>query len=179
VGHKPDRDERHYAYAVWLHNVGSRQYSATMKEYHRKQEMLARTVDVVRPGEAGSEHLHAVKGERTDTGRHHGERWRQATDGGWFSYEMTVLPEQPMTLLCTWWGGEKRFRTFDILIDDKRFATQTLMLNKPGEFFDVEYKIPPELTRRKRKVILRFQAYPGNTAGGLYGCAILEPAKQP
>jgi DUF1680 family protein len=174
---KPDRDERRYAYAVWLHNVGSPQYSETMRQYHAKKQLLARTVDAVRPGNTGSERAHTVKGENTNTGRHHGERWRQAGDGGWFSYEMAVLAEEPMTLLCTWWGDEKRFRTFDILIDDERIATQTLMRNKPGEFFDVKYDIPPALTAGKRKVVVRFQAHPGNTAGGLYGCAILKPPR--
>ena len=178
AAHKPDREERQYAYAIWLHKVGSQQYSEVMKEYFRRQELLARVVDSVRPGNIQSERAHAVKGENTNTGRHEGERWRQAKDGGWFSYEMKVLPDRLMTLICTWWGDEKRLRTFDILIDGERVATQTLKRNKPKEFFDVEYKIPPELTRGKRKVVLRFQAHPGNTAGGLYGCMVLEPEKQ-
>ena len=87
---------------------------------------------------------------------------------------MKVLPDRPMTLLCTYWGDEGGRRTFDILVDGEKIATQTLLHNEPGEFFDVEYPIPPKLTSGKTTVTVRFQAHPANSAGGGVGCEILK-----
>ncbi|MHC4176008.1 MAG: beta-L-arabinofuranosidase domain-containing protein [Planctomycetota bacterium] len=174
---KPDRAERRHAYTVWLPSKGSRLYSQNVKQYREKQELTGRTVDSVRPADRRSERGHAVLGEQTTTGRHQGKGWRLAADGGWFSYEMRVLPDQPMSLLCTWWGGESGQRIFDILIDRQRIATQKLLRNKPGEFFEVRYGIPLSLTYGKRKVTVRFQGHPGNTAGGLFACLMLEPGR--
>ena len=61
--------------------------------------------------------------------------------GGWFSYDLKVLPDKPMVLLAKYWGSDTG-RTFDILIDGARIATQTVNVNFPGDFFEVEYKIP-------------------------------------
>jgi hypothetical protein len=36
----------------------------------------------------------------------------------------------------------------------------------------VAYKIPPELTRTKQKVTVKFQAQSGGVAGGVYGCVM-------
>ena len=140
----------------------------------REKELAARTADRVKIGDEDSEKAHGLKGQATAAGRHLGRSWRHA-GGGWFSYELKVLPGRPMTLMCTYWGDETGRRTFDVMVDDKKIATQTLAHDRPGEFFDVEYRVPPELTAEKRKVTVKFQAQPGNTAGGVFGCAMLGP----
>lgn len=127
-------------------------------------------VDQVEIGNAEAEKKHNLKEEgRVQSGTHAGKAWRHARDGGSFSYDMKVLPDAPMTLVCTYWGSDKR-RTFDILVDGKKVATQTVNNNKPNEFFEVEYKIPAELTQKKDKVTVKFQAQPSGVAGGVFGC---------
>jgi hypothetical protein len=115
-----------------------------------------------------------VTGEHTSAGEFNGRKYRHATNGGWFSFEMKVLPEEPMELLCTYWGSDRRQRLFDILVDGTRVATQTLNDGRPGEFFDVTYPIPRELTRGKEKVTVRLQAHPDKWAGGLFGCRVMK-----
>jgi len=130
-------------------------------------------VDHVEIGDARSEREHNLQGDKTGAGTHLGRRWRHAT-GGWFRYDLKVLPDRPMILMCTWWGDEGGNRTFDILVNGTKIGTQTLLHNRPGEFFDVEYQIPPSLTRDKEKVTVEFKAHPDSTAGGIFGCAILK-----
>ena len=79
-----------------------------------------------------------------------GPWYRRAERGGWFSFDMKALPDRPMELLCTYWGSEGGI-TFDILVDEKRIATQSLTAERPDEYFDVTYAIPGELTRGKVK----------------------------
>ena len=129
-------------------------------------------IDRVEIGNAEAEKKHNLKEEgRVQSGIYSGKAWRHARDGGSFSYDMKVLPDAPMTLVCTYWGSDKR-RTFDILVDGKKVATQTVNNNKRNEFFEVEYKIPAESTRKKDRVTVKFQAQPSGVAGGVYGCVI-------
>ena len=51
-------------------------------------------------------------------------------------------------LVCTYWGGDPD-RAFDILIDGAVLATQTVNHDRPGQFLDVEYTIPAELTKAR------------------------------
>ena len=78
-----------------------------------------------------------------------------------------------MVLLCTYWGDDVG-RTFKIMVDGKEIAVQNLDRNVPGAFFDQEYPVPPELTRGKSKVVVRFEGLPGKMAGGVFGLAMLK-----
>jgi hypothetical protein len=55
-----------------------------------------------------------------------------------------------------------------------KIATQSLQNDKPGQFFEVTYPIPQDLTRGKTRITIRFQAQPGNTAGGFYGLRVIR-----
>ena len=83
---------------------------------------------------------------------------------------MAVSPDKPVDLVCTYWGSDVGLREFDILADDEVVATESLNNPAPGEFVDIAYPLPRELTAGKERMTVRLQAKPGNTAGGLFGC---------
>lgn len=94
---------------------------------------------------------------------------------------MKTLPNEPMALLCTYsyWGGKAQPWTFDIVVDDTKIAAQTLDQERADRFFDVKYAIPPELTRGKSSVVVKFAATPGQAAtgaflGGVFDCVMLK-----
>jgi hypothetical protein len=149
-------------------------YAQFRAELKRLRTLKARTIDILQIGGAQPEKDHNVTGEHTEAGEFNGRKFRHATDGGWFSIEMNVLPDEPVGLLCTYWGSDYRRRTFDILIDGTKIATQSLNDNPRSEFFEVTHPIPPELTRGKQKVTVRFQAHPDQWAGGLFGCRTIR-----
>jgi hypothetical protein len=128
----------------------------------------ARIVDIVRPGEQQSEIDHHVQGEKSGPVDALGSKLRHAFDGGWFSYEVKVDGSAPNELVCHWWGDEQGERNFDILVDGVKIASQKLLHNHPGDFWDASYTIPVELTRSKEKIVVKFAAQPGNYAGGLF-----------
>jgi hypothetical protein len=142
-------------------------------ELERAKELRARTVDLVQVGEDASERAHQFKGEKTAAGLHIDRRWRHAADGGWFSYELKVLPDKPLELLVAYWGSDGGGREFDILVDGTKLATQKLQNNRPGEFYDQTDPVLPELTKGKEKVTVRFQGLPGKTAGGIFDLRII------
>ncbi|MBC7328382.1 glycoside hydrolase family 127 protein [bacterium] len=146
-------------------------------EEERMREIEARVFDRVVIGDEASEKEHHLQGERTESGSFGGKRWRHAVAGGWFSYELKVEPSSPMQLAVTYWGSDVGARVFDILIDGMKIATQQLNNNKPGRFFVEIYDLPPELTRGKEKVTVRFQAHPGCLAGGIFDLRTLRKEK--
>jgi hypothetical protein len=126
--------------------------------------------------DARLERAHSQQGETTYSGTAFGRRWRDARGGGWFSYDMKAPPGEAVCLIVTYWGGDSGNRTFDILVDGEKIATQKLTARRPGKFMDVTYAVPPALAAGKEKVTVRFQAHPGKIAGGVFGCRIVRSA---
>jgi len=165
--------ERYGVYWV-ITTEGSARHREILAAEEARRQREARIVDRVIPGDAGNEAAHNLQGKDTMSGPLGGKSWRHATSGGWWSWDLKVLPDTPMTLACTYWGDDVPPRTFDVLIDGRVIATQSLNRSKPGEFFDVEYAIPPEMTRGKEKVTVRFAPHEGNLAGGVFECVMLR-----
>ena len=69
---------------------------------------------------------------RQATGDFGNRKWRHAEDGGFFRYVLKVLPHQPQELSVTYWGSERGRRSFDILIDGKKLATERLRTTGPS-----------------------------------------------
>jgi DUF1680 family protein len=170
---------RHYV--VYWDQLTPAQWQSKQDEYAaelvRQKAIDARTVDRIKLGDGGDERGHSVQGEKTASGDFNGRTWRHATDGGWFSYTLKVLADQPQELLVTYWGSDSGGREFDILVDGQKIATQKLENNRPGQFYDEVYPLAKEVTQGKTRVTVKFQAQPSKTAGGIFGCAILKRAK--
>jgi len=154
---------------------GSPRHQQILAQEEAKRRREARMVDQVVIGDAASETAHHLQGENTQSGPFGGRHWRHCGDGGYFSYDLKVEPEGPMTLAVTYWGSDVPPRKFDVLVDGQVVATQELNRNRPNEFFEVEYPLPLERTQGRDKITVRFQPHPGNLAGGVFGLAILRP----
>ena len=93
-------------YTVYMDLFTQEQWAKRKAEYQaqleRQAEMEARTVDVLRIGEMQPERDHNQQGQNTRTGEYGGKRWRDADNGGWFSFDMKVLPDAPVDLQVTY-----------------------------------------------------------------------------
>ncbi len=162
-------DDRYALY--WrVYQRGSKAHADYLAEDQQRKEKLRRTVDTVKViSNIESEYLHKLESEHSSASQYMGRHWRNTSEGGWFSYELAVLADVPMTLSVTYWGSEDG-RTFDIFVEDSRIARQTLNINHPGEFFDVTYDIPIELTRDKDRVRVKFEG----SVGMVFDCTMLK-----
>jgi hypothetical protein len=156
-------------FAVRWHYHGARTVLATADA---PPAPASRIVDQVTVPDGEEDHDFEGRVERASVIA--GKKGRRSLRGGYFSYSMKVLPQEPMSLNCVYWGGEPKGRYFDIAIDNQVIATQKLDHNVPNKFFGVEYKIPAALTRGKTRVTVVFQARPAWTAGTVYGCQTLK-----
>ena len=77
------------------------------------------------------------------------------------------------SLLFTYLGDDKD-RVFDILVNGVKIATQQLNGGITGRFYDVEYVLSDELLKENKMISVRVQAYPGKTAGRIFGCRTIK-----
>jgi DUF1680 family protein len=150
--------------------------AAFLAEQARQKDLAARSVDVMHLGEMQPERDHKLTSEISYPLVYRGRNGRDARTGGFFEFTMAVKPG-PLVLQATYWGDE-RTRSFDILIDNQRIATQTLAADRPGQFFDVDYPVPAALTKGKAQVRVRFVPHDKNTAGPVFGVRMFT-AKPP
>jgi DUF1680 family protein len=163
-------DARYMMYWMALSNAGYRTYLDSIAVVEKqKLDLQKRTVDFVAPGEQQPEADHYMEKQNSNTGNYLDEFWRDARNGGYFSYRLTTNNEKNLSLIVRYWGNERGNRKFDIYIDDAKLITE----NTEGKwnqqkFREVEYDIPAAMITGKERVRIKFQALPGNTAGAVY-----------
>ena len=143
-------------------------------ERKAEEELNARTLDVMRLGEMQPEREHDLKGEQTNTGSVNGMRWRDATNGGWFSFTMNTKNAQAAELQCSYIGKDGEGREFEILVDGQKIATEKLSVKTAPGIYALNYAIPAGLLNGKQYITVKFQALPGKTAGGVFGCRLYK-----
>jgi hypothetical protein len=133
----------------------------------QRQALQSRTIDQVRVGEKQDEDNHRMQGEKTAN-----EGGRVAKEGGWFSWEMKVIPDQSQELhikYCyTWSAGP-----FDILVDNEKLATVQLTSERNLSHTTI-YRLPDKVTQAKEKVIIKFQATPRSSTANIVDCRIVK-----
>jgi DUF1680 family protein len=151
-----------------------REEAAFLAEQARARDLAARSVDTMHLGEMQPERDHGLTSEISYPLSYRGRNGRDARSGGYFEFAMKTRPG-PLILQASYWGDE-RARDFDILVDNVKIATQHLEADQPGKFFDVDYPIPPALTKGKASVKIRFLPHDKSAAGPVFGARLMTTA---
>jgi len=169
-------DARYMMYWMALTNSGYKSYTDSISNIEmEKMELQKRTTDAVAPGEQQPEVDHAMERQYSSTGNNMNEFWREARDGGFFSYKLGTNKETGLSLLVRYWGAENGNRSFDIYIDDQKLITENISDKwKQNRFQNVEYPIPATMLTGKEFVRVKFQATTGNTAGKVYNVRLVR-----
>ena len=118
--------------------------------------------------------IHNFKGDSVYVEEFKDRKARTANRGGWFSFDMRVMKGQPMALVAEYWGGFTGSKTFDILVDGQRIATENISSKADGKFIDVQYDIPEEYTANASVIHVKFQPHVGHRAGPLFGIRTIK-----
>lgn len=137
-----------------------------------RAEREAATIDSVAVGEQQPEVEHDFKGNGTKTGFHEGRRWR---NGQMLQYTFNTRGEKAANLVVTYWGGDND-STFDIFANGTLLTTERLRNQRPGEFIEKRYPIPPGVlsSATNNRMSIRFVAKQG-VAGGLFEVRLMRP----
>lgn len=154
-----------------------KEQTAYKEELKRLQELEKITVDYIALGEMQPERDHNLQGNSIGNGVFNKKKWRAAWNDGWFSFDLKVLPDKPMTLIVMYWGGETPEKRFTLSVDGEVLAVQKTHNDKPGSFFEVPYPIPAEWTAGKEKITVRFEGKPTWT-GAVYNARIIQSQKK-
>jgi hypothetical protein len=164
-------------YSVYWDLFDESAWIAREEEYRaelgRMIKIREATIDFVQPGEMQPERNHNFKGEKTTPGRFK-ERPNRESRSGWFSFDMKVNPYTSSALIAEYWGGFPGAKTFDILVNDRLIATENTSGIKDGQFVNIQYDIPEEISGGRSKVTVKFMAHPGNTAGPVFSVRTIK-----
>ena len=150
-------------------------YELLAREEQERLALEARTVDQIATGEQQPDQNHNARGESSNVGVYQNTYYRDANQGGWFSYDMSTLGVDTLVLRATYWGYESGNRTFDILVEGDTIARENLAGKwNISEFRSVDYEIPVALTAGKSSIRVCFDALEGHTAGGLFHLRLMS-----
>ncbi len=128
-------------------------------ELARQKALEARTVDKILIGHPQSERDHNLQGEETTARDWRERKMRVARNGGWFSYDIKMIPGQAQELSVIYMGGYRGNRVFDVLIDGRKIATERLQETQRRRTYDQVYPIPLDLIESKDKITVKFQTH--------------------
>jgi len=171
-------DSRYEIYWLALNEEGYKEYLDSLSAIETARIALeARTIDSVAPGEQQPEADHRMESNRSNSGVTNDVFYRDATGGGYFSYELdTDGITEGISLYVKYWGvGEWATRKFDIYIDDQLLLSEDNTGRwMQSQFKAVEYPVPAPVLEGKETIRVKFQALPGATVGGVYDIRVLK-----
>jgi len=173
-------DARYMMYWMTLTDTQYRHYLDSIASAEaEKLALQKRTVDFVAPGEQQPEADHFIQSQNSNTGNQENEFWRDARDGGYFSYSLNTGRQTGLELILRYWGNEWGSRAFDIYIDDKKLVSEDNTGRwHQSKFYDIHYSIPDDLVNGKDHVRIKFQSLPKNTAGAVYYIRLVKDEKK-
>jgi hypothetical protein len=170
-------DARYMMYWPALSEQGYKEYQEGIARAEKERQALeARTVDKVQPGEQQPETDHRMETDRSFTGNTNDVFFRDARNGGSFSYLMRTDGLTGLALRLKFWGvGEWKTHEFDIFIDDVLLTS----VNNTGKYRISEFKyetfpIPAEMLQGKTEIRVKFVAKPGKQVGEIYGVRLVK-----
>ena len=170
-------DARYMIYWLALSEDSYKSYLDDLaRQEQERQELEARTIDKVQPGEQQPETDHKMETDRSQTGNTNDVFWRDANDGHYFSYLMQTGGQTDLSLRLKYWGvGEWKSHEFDILVDDVLVKE----VNNTGKYRISEFKyetypVPEELLKGKTQVRVKFVAKPHKQIGEIYEVRLVK-----
>jgi uncharacterized protein len=168
-------DRRYSVYFDLFNEKGWDKFQAEYKAKQEQQKKIERmTIDFFQVGEMQPERNHKFKSEKCWVNEFKNRKYREADRGGWFSFDMGVYAGEPMALVLEYWGGFPGSRTFDIFVNDTKFATENLSDAKPGEYFNKIYELPDKLTVGGGKINVKVVPHQGHRAGPVFSIRTMK-----
>jgi DUF1680 family protein len=158
----------------------------TQEEWNREEQIYKDTLEAnrlleehtvvfVQTGEMQPERDYEFKGDNSQIGIIAGRKYREAWLNGWFSYQIDVLPTDPVDLVLTYSMVQEPVNQYDILIDGHKLDDVGVVIaEEMNRFVQVSYSIPVEWTMGKRKVTLKFQSKIDRKIAKVFGVRLIK-----
>ncbi len=158
---KPFYEIHDARYMMYWWNLSTEKYEKVQdsmaNEEQQRMVLESRTLDGVSPGEQQPEADHAMENSKSSSGNFRNEFWRNANEGGFFSYELNSQQEEDLSLFVRIWVDEEaKTKTGGIIyIDDEELTKIKLDEFEESGFHNIEYNIPRNLIENKEIIVLK------------------------
>ena len=166
-------------YAVYWDMYSPTEWTKREADYRARAEkqkkLEAATVAFAQPGQMQAERDANQQGEESSPVQVENHFGRTAAK--WFSFDLPVSPDHPLTLIVTYSNENRGPGTCDVLIDGKKVGEQAGVRRTPEQdirFFDVEYRIPDDSIADKKKVTVRFEMTNGRSTPSVFGVRLVR-----
>ncbi|MGG1672580.1 beta-L-arabinofuranosidase domain-containing protein [Paenibacillus sp. NRS-1783] len=167
------------SYTVYWDLFSKEEWASTEAEYRTalayQLELERRTVDAVQPAEMQPERDHAFTGEHVSLGSIYNRKYRDTWPGGWFSFVMKVLPDEPVQLAVTYLkDSDRSHRDFDITAEGQILGEGKLESEEMNKFETFAYELPLSVTAQKDEVTIQFTAHPQGKVAKVAGLRVIR-----
>ncbi len=156
--------------ALYFKRMDSQAWATEAARRQRDQAehaaLLASAVDMIQFGDEASEKAHKLSSDTSFGGAYRRQKCRDVRGKGFVEFEMKGS-DKPLALRLRFWGSDKG--RFNILVDGKLAVEVKVERGQVIDFVDHDYPLPPDLTKGKARLRLRFDPQHGDTAGPLFG----------
>jgi hypothetical protein len=112
------------------------------------------------------------QGVETSVIRSDGRSGRRAIQ--WFSYDLPVNGQTMVTLVATYNSDQRRPRSFDVIVDGQKLASESQPQSSVSKFYEKEYVIPADVMRHKEQLTVRFEATNGLEVTPVFGVRLIS-----
>ena len=171
-------DSRYMLYWLALSSDGYKEYIDNLaKEEKARMELEASTTDKVQPGEQQPESDHFMEADETSTrGITNDVPFRDARNGGSFSYLMQTKGRTDLSVRIRYWGQDEwRTCEYDLYVDDTLVTSVNNSRKWRSSQWKYEtYKIPASALKGKKQVRVKFVAKPNRQVGEIYEVRLVK-----
>jgi len=170
-------DARYMMYWLALDRNGYRQYIDDLAKAEAERQALEdRTVDKVQPGEQQPEVDHQMESNGSRPGNTNGIFFRDARNGGSFSYLMKTGGETGLSVMVKYWGQDEwKTCEYDLYADDVLVkSVNNTKKWRTSQFKTETYGIPASALEGKTEVRIKFVAKPGRQIGEIYEVRLVK-----
>jgi uncharacterized protein len=167
-------------YAVYLdlytHETWARKLAELANEKTKQRELEAATIAYYAPGDPQQDEAFNPQGEGITRDREFPRLGLRAKK--WFSFELPVESSRPAALVVTYHSEERAKRSFEVFVDGERVGAGTILRSPrgsaSGNFYDINYKIPADVAKDKKKLTVRFQSANGDETATVFGIRLVD-----
>jgi len=159
-------------YSVYWDMYTPEEWKNVQAEYEaekaKKAELELKTIDLFRLGEMQPERNHSFESNNVWVNELKTKKFREIDRGGWMSFKMKTIKNQPIALVFEYWGGYSGSKTFDILVEGQVIATENISKFGKSKFIDVAYEVPENLIKNKENFDVKIVPHKGHRGGPIF-----------
>lgn len=171
-------DSRYMLYWLALSADSYKEYIDNLaREEKERMDLEARTTDKVQPGEQQPESDHFMEADETSTrGITNDVPFRDARNGGSFSYLMQTKGRTDLSIRIRYWGQDEwRTCEYDLYVDDVLVTSVNNSKKWRSSQWKYEtYAIPASVLKGKKQVRVKFVAKPFRQVGEIYEVRLVK-----